>query len=480
MKTTSTLLVLMILLTTLFTRGQGFSPRAQNRLQTVIDSFQNKSAIPFIGGISAAIKVDGLALWQGVTGYAARNIDAQNNLLAGGTPFTTATLSRIYSVTKTFTAALVLELAKEGAFGLDNPVSMYLPLNLINPGLNSSVTIRQLLAHESGYSDYTDEMNLQIAVAFQPTHVWTPFEMLTFVHQVSQPGAVRRYSSTNYIILGAIIEAVTGKPAEQHGVERSRPVRASRTWAVPSYPHMTAILDPSRLYRKPVTRPRKPSSSTKPVPRTFQIRPVPSWLAVAIRQPSGLYASPSTAPTCPFNRPSCPPPVAASRKTTAPSAPLDAIRVPSGLKAQGGSAVPVVLCVEDRPARVGVPDPQPAGEAAGHAAPVGAEANPTNRPARGREGVPDRPRPRPRSEVAPLSSVVTSFEPSGLNATPSTFRPRVLSVNSWRPVRSSQTTKLPWSEFPAEPARREAGPSGVKASAWTQPVPTSVRTCLPV
>ncbi len=200
--------------------AQGFSPETELRLQKVIETFQNNPDQPFIGGISAAIKVDGLALWQGATGYAARNIDAQNNLLPGGTPFTTATLSRIYSVTKTFTAALVLELAKEGAFGLDNPVSMYLPLNLINAGLNGSVTIRQLLAHESGYSDYTDEINLQVAVAFQPTHVWTPFEMLTFVHQISQPGAVRRYSSTNYIILGAIIEAVTGKPAEQHYRER--------------------------------------------------------------------------------------------------------------------------------------------------------------------------------------------------------------------------------------------------------------------
>jgi D-alanyl-D-alanine carboxypeptidase len=200
--------------------AQGFSPESKTRLQHVIDSFQNNPANPYVGGIVAAIKVDGLALWQGVTGYAARNVDAQNNLLPGGTPFTTSTLSRIYSVTKTFTAALVLELAKEGAFSLNSPVSMYLPLNLINPGLNSSVTIRQLLVHESGYSDYTDEVNLQIAVAFQPTHVWTPFEMLTFVHQINQPGEVRRYSSTNYIILGAIIEAVTGKPAEQHYRER--------------------------------------------------------------------------------------------------------------------------------------------------------------------------------------------------------------------------------------------------------------------
>ncbi|MEP6949398.1 MAG: serine hydrolase, partial [Ginsengibacter sp.] len=102
----------------------------------------------------------------------------------------------------------------QGVFKLDDSVSMYLPIKAVNPTLNGQVTLRQLLAHVSGYSDYVDELNLQVAVAAQPTHVWTPFEMLTFVHQVSEPGAVLHYSSTNYIILGAIIEAVTGKRIE--------------------------------------------------------------------------------------------------------------------------------------------------------------------------------------------------------------------------------------------------------------------------
>lgn len=200
--------------------AQGFSPATITRLQFVIDSFQNDAANPYVGGLSAAIKVDGLAFWQGATGFAARNVDGQNNLLPGGTPFTTSALSRMYSVTKTFTAPLVLELAKEGVFTLEDPVSKFLPLNLINPGLTAAVTIRQLLAHESGYSNYTDELQLQIAVAYQPTHVWTAFEMLSFVHQVAAPGTERRYSSTNYITLGAIIEAATGKPVEKHFRER--------------------------------------------------------------------------------------------------------------------------------------------------------------------------------------------------------------------------------------------------------------------
>ncbi len=200
--------------------AQGFSPAVQTRLQHIIDSFQNNPANPFVGGMSVAIKVDGLAMWQGATGYAARNVDAQNNLLPGGTLFEKNMLSRMYSVTKTFTSPLVLELASEGYFNLDAPVSNFIPLQAINPGLNGSVTIRQLLAHESGYSNYTDEMMLQIAVAFQPTHVWTAFETLSFCHQINVPGAERRYSSTNYIMLGAIVEVVTGKPMEQHYRER--------------------------------------------------------------------------------------------------------------------------------------------------------------------------------------------------------------------------------------------------------------------
>ena len=80
--------------------AQGFSPQTQNRLQQVLQSFQDDPS--FVGGISAAINVDGLAQWEGATGYAARNVDANNNLLPGGIPFTTSTLSRIFSITKTF------------------------------------------------------------------------------------------------------------------------------------------------------------------------------------------------------------------------------------------------------------------------------------------------------------------------------------------------------------------------------------------
>jgi CubicO group peptidase (beta-lactamase class C family) len=213
--------LLLVIGIPLLSFSQGFSLQTVARLQHVVDSFQTNPANPYVGGMSAAIKVDGLAFWQGATGHAARNVDGDNNLLPGGASFETSTLSRMYSVTKTFTAVLVLELAKEGVFSLQDPVGKFIPfLNAVNPALNSTVTIHQLLVHESGYSNYSDEQQLQIAVAFQPTHQWTVFEMLTFVHQTDAPGTVRKYSNTNYPVLGIIVEIATGFPLEQHFRQR--------------------------------------------------------------------------------------------------------------------------------------------------------------------------------------------------------------------------------------------------------------------
>jgi CubicO group peptidase (beta-lactamase class C family) len=195
--------------------AQGISPALEARLQAVLDRIQNDPEQPFIGGMSASIKIEGVGKWAGASGYAARHVDASNELLPGGTPFTTSTLSRAYSTTKTFTGALILQLAAEKKLDLDAPIGTYLPLRYINPQLSEAVTIRQLLAHESGFSDYVHEFNFQLAVAFQPDRIWSPLEIAYFAKKLAEPGAERRYSSTNYILLGAIAELATGKTAAQ-------------------------------------------------------------------------------------------------------------------------------------------------------------------------------------------------------------------------------------------------------------------------
>ncbi len=215
------MLLISLLFMGAFAISQGFSPTVNARLQQLLDSIQNSSSNPVVGGLSVVIDVDGLAKWQGVTGYAARNVDAENNLLPGGIPMTKKTVSHMYSVTKTFTSALVLELAREGAFSLEDPVIKYIPfLGVINAELDGSVTLRQLLAHESGWSDYVTEPMIAMAAVAYPDKVFTPFEVLSFVHQIAPKGGPRRYTSTNYITLGAIVEIATGKPMEQHFRER--------------------------------------------------------------------------------------------------------------------------------------------------------------------------------------------------------------------------------------------------------------------
>jgi D-alanyl-D-alanine carboxypeptidase len=188
--------------------GQGFSPETESRLQAVLESFVDNPdpAKAYVGGMSAAIHVDGLAQWEGASGLAATPPFPERS-------FTPATLSRIYSVTKTFTAALVLELVQEGKLSLSDHVSQFFPIDQLNASLNDQVTIHQLLSHQSGYSDFVSNPQFLGAVFLNPTKLWTPAEIVGgFVGQLFAPGTAYKYASTNYILLGAIVEQVTGKP----------------------------------------------------------------------------------------------------------------------------------------------------------------------------------------------------------------------------------------------------------------------------
>jgi D-alanyl-D-alanine carboxypeptidase len=113
---------------------------------------------------------------------------------------------RIYSSTKTFTGALILQLAAEGKLSLSDSMMKYiLPKN---GELDSTVTIRQLLNHASGFSDYTSEGNFQIQIIGNPRRIWQPQELLKYAKKWFDKGTSQRYSSTNYIILGMIAEKV--------------------------------------------------------------------------------------------------------------------------------------------------------------------------------------------------------------------------------------------------------------------------------
>jgi D-alanyl-D-alanine carboxypeptidase len=126
-----------------------------------------------------------------------------------GTPRPSATQRfRIGSVTKTFTATIVLQLAAEGKLRLDDTVERLLPG--VVPG-GQHITIRELLGHHSGLADYTDYVDW-LARADRSTSI-RPIDVLRFAASQppnAPPNSGFQYSNTDYIALGLIIEKITG------------------------------------------------------------------------------------------------------------------------------------------------------------------------------------------------------------------------------------------------------------------------------
>src|SRR3712207_1194826 len=122
-------------------------------------------------------------------------------------PYTTLFRSwNIGSATKPFVAVVVLQLAEEGAIDLDAGIERFLP-DL--PGAER-ITPRQLLQHTSGLGEYLD----QPAVRTDAQRAWTPAELIAVAEaagRVGEPGGPYHYANTNYIVLGEIVEQVTGR-----------------------------------------------------------------------------------------------------------------------------------------------------------------------------------------------------------------------------------------------------------------------------
>ncbi|OAB80444.1 serine hydrolase [Cochleicola gelatinilyticus] len=128
-------------------------------------------------------------------------------------PNTPDTKHRIGSITKQFTALLIMQLVAEGKIELQAPVSKYLPEYSKTNG--DKITIHQLLTHTSGVPNYTSFPNFFKDLSRNPH---TTNEMVRlFADSTLQftPGTKFTYSNSGYVLLGAIIEKITGKLYEQ-------------------------------------------------------------------------------------------------------------------------------------------------------------------------------------------------------------------------------------------------------------------------
>ncbi|KAA8884345.1 beta-lactamase family protein [Nocardia colli] len=121
---------------------------------------------------------------------------------------------RIGSVTKTFTAAIVLQLAAERRVDLDRSVDTYLPGLLVGDGIDGrAITVRQILGHRSGLPEPVEPEGLNEYTAARAGRTYTPAQEVALALQhpaTFAPGARFEYANINYLVAGMLIEAVTG------------------------------------------------------------------------------------------------------------------------------------------------------------------------------------------------------------------------------------------------------------------------------
>jgi D-alanyl-D-alanine carboxypeptidase len=122
---------------------------------------------------------------------------------------------RVGSITKTFTSVLVLQLAAEHRVSLDTPAADYLPAGTLPASWH--ITVRQLLHHTSGLYDYTNDLLAGSTVPdFEQIRYkqYKPADLVAMAvrHGLqATPGSAYAYSNTNFVVLGMLIEHVTGK-----------------------------------------------------------------------------------------------------------------------------------------------------------------------------------------------------------------------------------------------------------------------------
>ncbi len=155
----------------------------------------------FVGGRIAFREADG-TITEAVFGTP--TLDPASGPVDLDTPW------NVGSITKTFVATVVLQLADEGRIDLDAGIQSYFP----DLKAADRITPRELLQHTSGLHEFND----QPQVLDDPHRHWTPDELIAVAEaagRYGEPGAGFHYSNTNYIALGELIEKITGNPWDQ-------------------------------------------------------------------------------------------------------------------------------------------------------------------------------------------------------------------------------------------------------------------------
>ena len=153
-------------------------------------------------GLLAGVRVTGEAPWLRAFGQAD---------VASATPMALDSTFPVRSVTKSFTVTLLLQLVQAGQLALDHKIERYVD-GVPNGHL---INLADLAGNQSGLADYSMQPGF-VEIFIQDTlHVWTPQQLVAFSFAVKPaflPGEQYQYSNTNTVLLGMVVERVTGQP----------------------------------------------------------------------------------------------------------------------------------------------------------------------------------------------------------------------------------------------------------------------------
>jgi D-alanyl-D-alanine carboxypeptidase len=174
----------------------GFDQATRASFQKVLDDTRATAGFPGVIAVVSGPK----GRWVGTAGTAGKGLESKP---------TPSDHTRVGSLTKTMTATVILQLVEEGKLKLSDPIGDYVP-GMPN---GDTATIRQLAEMTSGIAPYTRSDEFQKQLFANPQKVWTPEELVAFEKgQPAEfaPGKGWDYSNTNYVLLGMVIEQVTG------------------------------------------------------------------------------------------------------------------------------------------------------------------------------------------------------------------------------------------------------------------------------
>ncbi|MCU0535607.1 MAG: beta-lactamase family protein [Hydrococcus sp. Prado102] len=176
--------------------------RLTRQFQTTLDQAVKDNIPP---GTSVGI-VTPQGSWFGASGV---------SNLATGTPVVPSDRFAIGSVTKTFTATTILQLAQEGILSLDDSLSQWLPEIAANISDGENVTIRQILNGTSGIYNFLDADSLiNQEILNNPLREWQPEEIVQYAYNKPRSSSWV-YPNTGFILAGMVIEKATGSNLAQ-------------------------------------------------------------------------------------------------------------------------------------------------------------------------------------------------------------------------------------------------------------------------